>query len=79
MTDEDLDLIETDRLVDALGRRCKHVLVVECLNRNGEDVLRACHRGGWTGAVGLAAYASSYLLSPSVLDDRPTTDEREEK
>lgn len=56
-----LDLVETKDLVDALGRRFKHLLVVTCLAREG-DAMTTYFRGGFVGALGLAEYAKHDLI-----------------
>lgn len=58
---DNLDLATTKDLVDALGRRCKHLLVVTCVERNG-DGMTTYFRGGFVGALGLARYAENDLL-----------------
>lgn len=63
MSDDDLDLIETERLVDALGRRCKSLLFVEVRDRNGTDGAAVWWRGGWMAALGACRYAEHFMLS----------------
>lgn len=59
MTDEDLDLIETERLVDALGRRFDTILFVTTRAQNsGGDGAAVWWRGGWVAALGLAHFAA---------------------
>lgn len=58
MTDDDLDLIETERLVDALGRRFDTILFVTSRQQNtGGDGAAVWWRGGWVAALGLAQFA----------------------
>lgn len=75
MTNEQLDLIETRHLVDALGRRFKHVLVVTCVDRGGEG-MTTYFRGGFIAALGLCRYAENDMLQnttnrPVRTDDAP--------
>jgi hypothetical protein len=63
VTDDDLDLIETERLVDALGRRCESLLFVEVRNRNGTDGAAVWWRGGFMAALGACRYAEHFMLS----------------
>lgn len=58
MTDDDLDLIETERLVDALGRRHDTILFVTTRQQgSGGDGAATWWRGGWVAALGLAQFA----------------------
>ena len=58
MSDDDLDLIETERLVDALGRRFESILFVSTRKQDGSgDCAATWWRGGWVAAVGLAQFA----------------------
>lgn len=58
MNDDELSLIETTKLIDALGRRFDGVLVVtvKTLGNNG-DGATTHWRGGWVQALGLARFA----------------------
>lgn len=68
MTDDDLDLIETEALIDALGRRKRAVLVVTLGDVNGKvgensEGAVTYWRGGWMTAVGLARFAVHDILT----------------
>ncbi len=66
MTDEDLDLVETDALLSALKRRCDGVLYVEFHNQSANaEAHSVIYKGGRMLALGLAAQAQAYLLHVS--------------
>ncbi len=65
MTDDELDLIETPKLVDAIYRRCGvgAVLVVWVTDRTEAlEEFQLAYRGGLTHAIGLAERAKVNLL-----------------
>jgi hypothetical protein len=69
VTDDELDLIETKDLLDALSRRNKAVLVVE-LREVGDEDDGACvwYRGGWVTALGLAVFAADQIQHDDTRD-----------
>lgn len=75
MTDDELDLVDTELLVDTLGRRFKGCLVVTVREHNGGgDGATTYWRGGWVQAVGLARFAEFDILgSPKMTKDRRDT------
>lgn len=73
VTSDELDMVETIDLIDALGRRSKHLLVVQCLDRGG-DAMTTYYRNGWVGALGLAHYAI-HDLNFNTTERKPRTDE----
>ena len=66
MTDDELDLVETEALVAALYRRqgpLGGVLVVEEDDRETKSIVRCWYRGGIVRAMGLNEYARLYLAA----------------
>lgn len=68
MTDDELSLVETTRLIDALGRRFSGVLVVtvKTLGKDG-DGATTFWRGGWVTALGLAKFAEHDIATARAL------------
>lgn len=68
MTEDELDLVETDDLIMALQRRNRATLIVIVKDDEKDDafsVERCNYSGGHIYALGLAAFASNYLLRMS--------------
>ncbi len=62
MTDDELDLVESERLWDALGRRHDGILYVWNARQNtGGDGAMVGWRGGWIHALGMAQFAVAKL------------------
>jgi hypothetical protein len=63
-TDEELDLVETERLMDALYRRFDCVLIGTLAGRNDQAEERGVYwRGGFVTAMGLAEFTRQRLLA----------------
>jgi hypothetical protein len=66
VSDDDLDMIETERLVDALQRRQGPdggLMLIEENDHGGKSVCRCWYRGGLIRAMGLNEYARVYLAA----------------
>lgn len=62
MTNEDLDLVPTEELFSALGRRFRYVvLLAEKDYGNDGAEMEAYYDGGFTGAWGLVARAPTFF------------------
>ncbi len=62
MTDDELDLVETDALVAALHRRYDAVVIGAVASLNKADEERVMYwRGGFVGALGITAYIQKRL------------------
>ena len=66
MTNDELDLVDTNALVDALARRFNAVLFVaeESLKTSKTKTRpKVWYRNGWALALGLSVYATDILLN----------------
>lgn len=64
MTDDELDMVETDLLLDSLGRRNLCVVLIEVFAPEpGAECACVSFRGGYFQALGAVALAKNQLIN----------------
>ena len=72
MTDEELDLVETNQLVNALHRRSTcTVLMMNFILRDGHETMTAYYRGGQFNCLGLLQVGIQDLMIAHQQTRRP--------
>ncbi len=62
MTDDDLDLVETSALIDALKRRYDVIVIGMVKDLDDEREAREVYyRGGFTSALGITSFLDKYF------------------